>query len=167
MRKMTFGNIDKTLTLGLAVGMFALSRNTFAATESAGKVSHLSGTLSVKKTDGTVRILSQKSDIAPGDTLTTEKDSYAQISFTDGSGATLRPNTQLKIQDYRYVKEEPKEDSMFFRLLKGGLRTVTGLIGKRGNQNAYKIGTTTATIGIRGSSGLTMECPCPGTVGYE
>ncbi len=36
---------------------------------------------------------------------------------------------------------------------------VTGLIGKRGNQDAYKIGTSTATIGIRGSSGDTIECP--------
>ncbi|HEX6827649.1 MAG TPA: hypothetical protein VF104_01585, partial [Burkholderiales bacterium] len=41
----------------------------------------------------------------------------------------------------------------------------TGLIGKRGNQDAYRIGTTTATIGIRGSSGDTLECSggCPGT----
>jgi hypothetical protein len=44
------------------------------------------------------------------------------------------------------------------RLLKGGLRTVTGLIGRRGNQNAYRIGTSTATIGIRGSSGDTLDC---------
>jgi len=35
---------------------------------------------------------------------------------------------------------------------------VTGLIGKRGNQDAYKIGTNTATIGIRGSSGDTLDC---------
>jgi len=38
------------------------------------------------------------------------------------------------------------------------MRTVTGLIGKRGNQNAYRIGTATATIGIRGSTGDTMVC---------
>ena len=42
---------------------------------------------------------------------------------------------------------------MFMRLIKGGLRTVTGLIGKRGDQDSYKIGTSTATIGIRGSTG--------------
>jgi hypothetical protein len=42
--------------------------------------------------------------------------------------------------------------------LKGGLRTATGLIGKRGNMNAYKIGTVVATIGIRGSTGDTLDC---------
>ena len=38
-----------------------------------------------------------------------------------------------------------------FSLVKGGLRTVSGLIGKRGNRDAYKMNTATATIGIRGT----------------
>jgi hypothetical protein len=124
----------------------------------AGQVQHLSGTLSVQRPDGSMRILSQKSDVLPGDTLSTQRDSYAQINFTDGSSMTMRPNTQMKIEDYRFVQEQPQSDNAFFRLLKGGLRTVTGLVGKRGNQDAYKIGTQTATIGIRGSSGDTLNC---------
>ena len=132
----------------------------------AGQVKHLSGTLTVQRADGTVRILSQKSDVQQGDTLTTQKDSYAQLAFPDGSSMTMRPNTKMKIEGYRFSQENPTEDNAFFRLLKGGLRTVTGLIGKRGNQDAYKIGTTTATIGIRGSSGDTLDCTsgCDGVV---
>ena len=53
--------------------------------ETAGAVSQLSGTLSVRKADGSVRILSQKSQIQPGDTVNTQRDSYAQIRFPDGS----------------------------------------------------------------------------------
>ena len=34
-------------------------------------------------------------------------------------------------------------------MLKGGLRAVTGLVGKR-KRDAVSFGTTTATIGIRG-----------------
>jgi hypothetical protein len=71
---------------------------------------------------------------------------------------TLRPNTQMKIEDYRFRDDRPQDDNSFFRLIKGGLRTVTGLIGKRGNLDAYRIGTSTATIGIRGSSGDTLDC---------
>jgi hypothetical protein len=123
----------------------------------AGQVQHLSGTLTVQRPDGTVRILSQKSEVSPGDVLTTQKDSYAQVSMTDGSSMTLRPNTQVKIEAYQFVQDKPQEDSAFFRLVKGGLRTVTGLVGKRGNQDAYRIGTSTATIGIRGSGGDTFH----------
>jgi len=97
----------------------------------AGQVQHLSGTLSVQRPDGSMRILAQKSDVQPGDTLSTQRDSYAQINFTDGSSMTMRPNTQMKIEDYRFVQDQPQGDNAFFRLLKGGLRTVTGLVGKR------------------------------------
>jgi len=138
-----------------AVICFALfSAAVFA--QGAGTVTHLSGTLSVQRPDGSVRILSKKSAVNPGDVLTTQRDSYAQINFTDGSSMTMRPDTQLKVEQYTFVQDRPQQDSSFLRLIKGGLRTVTGLVGKRGNLDAYKIGTNTATIGIRGSSGDTM-----------
>jgi hypothetical protein len=44
------------------------------------------------------------------------------------------------------------------RLLKGGFRTVTGLIGKRGNTDAYKLRAGTATIGIRGTDFSSRLC---------
>lgn len=140
------------------LAMFGLLTAESALAANAGTVTHLSGTLSVTRPDGSARILSRRSEVAPGDVLATQRDSYAQINFTDGSAMTLRPNTQMKIEDYRFREDRPQEDSSFFRLLKGGLRTVTGLIGKRGNLDAYRIGTSTATIGIRGSSGDTIDC---------
>jgi len=139
-----------------AITLTLLTASAFAA--GAGVITHLSGTMSVQRPDGSVRILSQKSEVQPGDILTTQRDSYAQINFTDGSAATMRPNTTMKLEAYSFTQEKPQGDAMFMRLLKGGLRTVTGLIGKRGDQDAYKIGTQTATIGIRGSSGDTIEC---------
>jgi len=145
------------LLSGAAVAVLAaISGSVFAA--GAGQIQHLSGTLSVQRADGSVRILSQKSEVNPGEVLTTQRDSYAQINFSDGSSMTMRPNTQMKLESYQFIQDKPQEDSAFFRLIKGGLRTVTGLVGKRGNQDAYRIGTTTATIGIRGSAGETLDC---------
>ncbi len=147
----------KGLLRGIAGGAMVLAAaGAWAA--GAGVITHLSGTMSVQRPDGSVRILSQKSEVQPGDVLTTQRDSYAQINFTDGSAATMRPESTMKLEAYSFNKEAPQNDGMFMRLLKGGLRTVTGLIGKRGNQDAYKIGTSTATIGIRGSSGDTVAC---------
>jgi len=143
--------------IGLSGFVLLVSLCTSALANGAGTVTHLSGTLSVQRADGGVRILSQKSEVNPGDVLTTQRDSYAQINFTDGSSLTMRPNTQIKIEEYNFVESRPQEDNTFLRLIKGGLRTVTGLVGKRGNQDAYKIGTSTATIGIRGSSGDTID----------
>jgi len=125
--------------------------------QGAGTVTHLSGTLSVQRPDGSVRILSQKSEVHPGDLLTTERDSYAQVNFTDGSSLTMRPTTQIRVERYHFVQDRPEDDNTLLRLVRGGMRTVTGLVGKRGNPDAYQIGTRSATIGIRGSSGDTID----------
>jgi hypothetical protein len=47
---------------------------------------------------------------------------------------------------------------MALRLLKGGFRTVTGMIGKRGNADAYKLRAAAATIGIRGTDFTSRLC---------
>ena len=156
---------NKVYAAGLALAVLA-GASGVACAAGAGQVQHLSGTLSVQRADGSIRILSQKSDVNAGEVLTTQKDSYAQINFSDGSSMTMRPNTQMKLESNQFVKEKPEADNAFFRLLKGGMRTVTGLVGKRGNQDAYRIGTSTATIGIRGSSGETLDCTqgCAGVV---
>ncbi len=150
-------NSIKWLLQGIAGMVLALvAAGVWAA--GAGVITHLSGTMSVQRPDGSVRVLSQKSEVQTGDVLTTQRDSYAQINFTDGSAATMRPNSTMKLEAYSFNQEAPQNDGIFMRLLKGGLRTVTGLIGRRGNQDAYKIGTATATIGIRGSAGDTVAC---------
>ncbi|MGA0032781.1 MAG: FecR family protein [Burkholderiales bacterium] len=125
----------KNLLVCISAAMLAMIA-TGAYAAGAGVITHLSGTMSVQRPDGSVRILSQKSEVQPGDILTTQRDSYAQINFTDGSAATMRPNSTMKLEAYSFNKEAPQNDGMFMRLLKGGLRTVTGLIGKRGNQDA-------------------------------
>lgn len=136
----------------------ALAASSGAVLAAAGTVSQLSGTLSVQKADGTVRILSQKSEIQPGDTLNTQRDSYAQIKFADGGQVTIKPNTSVKIERFNFEQAQPQQDSFLFNLVKGGLRAVTGLVGKRGNPDAYKLGTATATIGIRGTTYGTDDC---------
>ena len=152
--------------LHLGCSMLVLA-SAAALAAGAGTVTHLSGTLSVQRPDGSVRILSVNSEVRAGDVLTSQRDSYAQIRFTDGATMTMRPNTQLKIEEYRFIRERPHEDRTFLRLIRGGLRTVTGLVGKRGNPDAYQLGTSTATVGIRGSSGDTLDCTwgCEGVTG--
>lgn len=116
----------------------------------AGTVTHLSGPLLAKKVDGTVKVLSQKSNVENGDTLISEKDTYARIKFIDNSEITLRPNSQFKIEDFSFEDDKPEKDNASFNLVKGGLRAVTGALGKRSKEK-FGMNTPTATIGIRGT----------------
>jgi hypothetical protein len=123
-----------------------------------GTVQQLSGTISVQKPDGTVKVLQRQSEVVKGDTLNTEKDSYAQVKFADGGIVTLKPNTRIKIDDFVFSEKEPAKDSSTLSLLRGGLRMITGLIGKRGNPDAFRANTVTATIGIRGTTFTVDDC---------
>lgn len=145
---------QKMLGLSVAAAFVVASASALANT---GQVTHISGTLSVKKNDGSVRILSQRSEIQSGDTVNTERDSYAQIKFSDGGQITLKPNTSIKLDDFRFVEDKPQEDSFLFSLVKGGLRAVTGVVGKR-TRDKYQLSTATATVGIRGTTFGADDC---------
>ena len=134
----------------------------------AGQVTHLSGTLSAKKADGSSKLLSIKSEVQEGDLLTTEADTYARVKFVDGAEVVLRPGSQLRVATYNYVESKPESDSVVLGLLKGGLRAVTGLVGKR-NRDAVNFSTTTATIGIRGTHFGALLCndDCIGVPGVS
>jgi hypothetical protein len=116
-----------------------------------GVVEHLSGPLMDRKADGAVKVLAAKSEVESGDTLVSEKNTYAQIRFIDNSEITLRPGTTFKIDNFAYEADKPDGDSAAFSLVKGGLRSITGLLGKR-NKEKFQLKTPAATIGIRGTT---------------
>lgn len=116
-----------------------------------GTVVNLSGPLMVRKADGVVKVLALRSEVEQGDTLLTEKNTYARVKFIDNSEVTLKPGTTFKIEAFAYEAAKPEGDSASFNLLKGGLRSVSGLLGQR-NKEKFQLKTPTATIGIRGTT---------------
>lgn len=122
------------------------------AATGVGTVTHLSGPLFAQSESGATRTLAVKSAVEKGDTLVTEKRTYGRVRFTDGGEVTLRPGTRFVVENYLFDKENPKGDNAVFGIVKGSLRAVTGQVGKRGDQNAYRMKTPAATIGVRGTA---------------
>ncbi len=122
-----------------------------------GTVTHLSGVLSAKKPDGSIRVLAERSEVGTGDVLTSEQNTYANIKFSDGAQMTLKPASSVRIDKFAYQKEKAPEDSFAISLLTGGLRLVTGIVGAR-NRAKFQVGTQTATIGIRGTTFNVDDC---------
>ena len=145
----------KTYTL-LFLGVL-LSTHALAGDVAVGTVTHLSGTFSVQHSDGAAKVLSVKSDVKEGDLLVTEADTYARVKFVDGGEVVLRPNTQFKVEKYSFDEADEGNDGVLLGLLKGGLRAVTGLIGKR-SRDKVTFSTNVATIGIRGTHWGMLLC---------
>ena len=140
-------HVSRCLILLLAFGLYSFTSVAMAN----GTLTHLSGKVSVKKADGSILVGAAGVQVVQGDTIITGTNGFVRMELTDGGEMVVRPDTQLKIENYHYTKESPEEDSFIFRTIKGGFRAITGLISKRGNRDAYRATTSTATIGIRGT----------------
>lgn len=91
------------------------------------------------------------------DVLRTGPSSSLQVRFVDEGLVSLRENSEFAIEEYRFAQAKPDEERAFFRLIKGGFRSVTGLIG-RARHASYRVQTQTATIGIRGTDYAARLC---------
>jgi len=119
-----------------------------------GRVEFSVGEVAGIDSDGKQRPLVKGSTLNAGDTVRTEHG-RAQIRFTDGGYTSLQPNTVFRIDDYYYDAKKTEESVGWFSLLKGGLRTITGVIGKI-RKKAYQLSTPVATVGIRGTEYLAV-----------
>lgn len=129
-----------------------------ALAQETAAVTATTGTVVVQKRDGALRSVAPGSKVEVGDVVITQPNSTAQLKFTDGGDLSIAGNSQLRVDAYAFDKARPREDSLAISLLKGGLRAITGLVGKRGDREAYKVQTGTATIGIRGTEFIAALC---------
>ena len=119
------------------------------AAQAAGEVEYSRGAGVAQGPGQAPRIMGKGLSLAQGDRLTTSAGSTAIVKLQDGTRMTLRPNSELIMQTYKY-REGAADNSMVMQLLRGGFRAITGLISK-GSADAARIQTSTATIGIRGT----------------
>ncbi|MBL8483782.1 MAG: FecR domain-containing protein [Rhodocyclaceae bacterium] len=85
-----------------------------------------------------------------GSTVQTTAGSRGLLKFDDGHRVLLASNTEFRINEYNYVPDQPSTGKMVLSLLRGALRSVTGLLADR-NHSAFALRTPVATIGIRGT----------------
>lgn len=126
-----------------------LSHSGSVCAAGAAKLDFAVGEIVAVQPDGSRRPLARGAEVNVGEIIDTG-DGRTQLRFTDGAMVSLRPQTQFRIDDYRFAGQADGSEKGFFSLLKGAMRTITGAIGKSNRRN-YRLGTTVATIGIRGT----------------
>ncbi len=131
----------------VAALFFSFSGSAFAV---AGKFQFVNGEVQVINAAGAQHKVQKGDSINEGDTVAAAADGFAQIKMEDGGFFAVRPDTEFKVDTFQFNGKEDGSEKGVFSLIKGSLRSVTGLIGKKHRDN-YKINTATATIGIRGS----------------
>jgi hypothetical protein len=144
--------------------LFAIFSCLLAASALAdGVLVSATGTVHVQKVFGGSKIVGPGSTLKAGESISVEKGGSAHIRFTDGSELVLKPGTRIKLDKYNYVQNDPANDAIAYSVVQGGLRAISGAIGKRGNPDAYKATTPAGNIGIRGTQFIIVSCAtgCP------
>lgn len=116
----------------------------------AGRVFAVHGYASAKLPGATLRMLAKGDPVCEGDTVTTGEAALLQLSMADTGTLLVKPSTNLIIDTFSNPTASDGSEHFLVSLVKGGLRAVTGLIGRANKQN-YTVRTATATIGIRGT----------------
>lgn len=126
---------------------FFVAQAAFASV--VGSVIFKTGDVSVTHEDNSVAKAEKNLALNSGDTIET-REGRVQFSLIDGGKVSLQPNSIFKINKYEFSGKEDGSEFAFMELVKGGLRTITGLIGHK-NRERYQLKTAVATIGIRGT----------------
>lgn len=155
--------LSPTLYLFFTAILFSTAQNIAYAAAEVGVVIASQG-----KVTANSRELSRRSPIYQGDTINTAAASSVSFKFTDGSVVTLAANSSYKINNYAF-RSGGAPDAFDAKLIKGGLKTKTGTIGKEAQHtqdakeagipedkqvkvSSYKVKASVATIGVRGTN---------------
>jgi len=124
-----------------------------AANEPIGNVASLTGVATVIRNKDSIA-LKLKDDLYLNDTVQTAASSSLGITFNDATTFHLSANARITIDTYVY-EENGNSNAGIFDIARGTVAFVAAQVAKSGNM---QITTPTATLGIRGTTGL-VEVP--------
>ena len=116
----------------------------------AATVTQVSGTANMTPKTGNAVALAEGQRVESGVGIKTGSNSTVTLRFDDGHMIALSSDTNFVIDDYRFNAHKPAEGGFLSTLVRGGMRSVTGLLGKA-NPADVKVKVDVATAGIRGT----------------
>ena len=124
-----------------------------APAEPIGNVATLTGAATVTR-NNTSTPLKLQDDIYLNDVLQTSANSTLGITFNDATTFNLTANASITVDNYVY-EDGGKQNAAVFDIARGTVAFVAAAVARTGDM---KISTPTATLGIRGTTGL-VEVP--------
>lgn len=94
------------------------------------------------------RALKPGDTVFVGDRMQAAASAEVVLRVEDGGYLAMRPGSAFFVEEF--VANKSSSDRFSLKLLQGGLRLITGWVGKL-NPQGYRVQTPSATIGIRGT----------------
>lgn len=95
-----------------------------------GKILAADGQVEAIHPDGSVRLLSRRSDLFVGETIKVGPSGRAQLRLADDSNFALQAGTEFTINAFEFDADAATADTAVMTLSKGGFRSISGRIGE-------------------------------------
>lgn len=120
------------------------------ANDQVGQVATLQGVATVTRANATPSTLKLSDAVYKQDALQTGANSSLGVTFDDETTLSLTANARIVVNDFLY-EDGGKSNAAVFNIVRGTVAFVAGLAARTGDMT---ITTPTATLGIRGTTGV-------------
>lgn len=129
-----------------------------AARPAVGQVSLVIGEAHVLRSDGTRELVRRGIDVMVGDRITTAGNGHVHVRFVDNGVVSVRPESQLEVQAYRFDAQNPSVNEVRLRLEQGSSRSISGAATEL-DKTRFRLNTPIAAIGVRGTDFIVQSGP--------
>lgn len=144
------GALAVAITLALMLPQAARAADATPAAAPVGQISLLIGEARVVRADGTREALRRGMAILVGDRLETAANGHVHVRFVDNGAVSVRPESVLEVQAYRYDPQHPQSNEIRLRVEQGTSRSISGAATDQ-DKTRFRLNTPIAAIGVRGT----------------
>lgn len=134
----------------VAAGMIPRNADAGGPGPQIGQVSMLIGQAHLIRSDGTRVSLAHGSQIRAGDRIETAANGHVHVRFVDNGHASVRPDSALEVQAYRFDAQQPEAAEVRLRVERGTARSISGDATAL-DKSRFRLNTPIAAIGVRGT----------------
>ncbi len=140
--------MGKTHVRGILLAALLLPLHALAQ-DAIGRVLTSDGQVTARAANGSERNLTRRNELSEQETLLTGPDAFLAVRLVDDAQLALGPNTELRIDRYRFDGDPATPDAALLTLVRGCVRVLSGQIG--GPPDEHRIETPLASILMRGT----------------
>lgn len=144
--------------LASVLGLAGFAGQVSASPQSVGQVSLLIGDAWVTRADGSREALRRGAAIQVGDRIQTASNGHVHVRFVDNGAVSVRPESVLEVQSYRYEALQPQANEVRLKLEQGTGRSISGA-ATEADKNRFRLNTPIAAIGVRGTDFIVQADP--------
>jgi hypothetical protein len=140
---------------GLLTALVAVLMQPAWATSRVGEITLVIGQSEIERT-ASPGLMPAKGDlIQQGDIVKTSANGHVHIRFVDGALVSVRPNSVLSIQEFRYNPADPAVSVVRMSLDRGEVRSISGAAAQAA-KDRFRLNTPLVAIGVKGTDFVTQ-----------